>query len=114
MVFDQGRKGIRMHGTEMEVIELGGAPGSDSLGVQDCLVWNESLDNPATAFLAAQLQPPHFPTPLGVFRSVEATPYETLVNDQVRQETERKGPGDLAKLIYSGDIWTVQADNPAS
>jgi 2-oxoglutarate/2-oxoacid ferredoxin oxidoreductase subunit beta len=114
MVFDRGRKGIRMHGTEMEVIELGGAPGSSGLGAQDCLVWNESLSNPATAFLAAQLQPPHFPTPLGVFRSVEAAPYEQLVNDQVRQETERKGPGDLAKLIYSGDIWTVNADRTVS
>ena len=111
MVYDQGRKGIRMRGTEMEVIELGGA---DGLGPQDCLVWNDRLDNPATAFLAAQLQPPHFPTPVGVFRSVDAAPYEALVNDQVRHEIETKGPGDLAKLVYSGDMWTVHADHTVS
>ncbi len=43
----------------------------NGLGPDDCLVWDETLENPATAFLAAQLLPPHFPTALGVFRSVD-------------------------------------------
>jgi 2-oxoglutarate ferredoxin oxidoreductase subunit beta len=109
MVFAGGTKGIRMRGTEMEVIELG-----SGLTAADCLVWNESVENPATAFLAAQLLPPHFPTALGVFRSVELPAYETLVADQVRHETEQKGPGDLAKLLYSGDVWTVHPDHHVS
>ena len=60
-------KGIRMRGTEMEVIELGGEFGRATTA------WSgtRSLHNPATAFLAAQLLPPHFPTALGVFRNVE-------------------------------------------
>src|SRR6476619_7018079 len=54
LVFGKNKeRGIRMRGTQMEVIELGG-----ELGPDDCLVWDETQENPATAFLAAQLQPP--------------------------------------------------------
>ncbi len=59
LIFGKNKdRGIRMQGTQMEVVELGGEFGPD-----DCLVWDETQQNPATAFLAAQLQPPHFPTP---------------------------------------------------
>ncbi len=110
MVFGKNRdKGIRMRGTEMEVIEFG-----NGLSADDCIVWDETVDNPAPAFLVSQLVPPHFPTPVGVFRSVEAPTYESRVSDQVRQEVAKKGPGDLDKLIHSGDIWTVHADHTIS
>jgi 2-oxoglutarate/2-oxoacid ferredoxin oxidoreductase subunit beta len=95
-------KGIRMNGSHMEVIHLG-----NGLGPDDCLVWDATLDNPATAFLAAQLLPPHFPTALGVFRNVEAVPYEQRVIGQIQQETERLGMGELDKLLKAGDTWTV-------
>jgi 2-oxoglutarate ferredoxin oxidoreductase subunit beta len=104
LIFGKAKdKGIRMRGTEMEVITLG----EDGLTEADCLVWNSTLDNPATAFLAAQLLPPQFPTALGVFRNVETPTYEERVTDQVRQETERLGVGQLDDLLRSGDTWTV-------
>jgi 2-oxoglutarate/2-oxoacid ferredoxin oxidoreductase subunit beta len=112
LVFGPGKsKGIRMRGTEMEVIQLGAETG---LGPDDCLVWNESLPNPATAFLAAQLLPPHFPTAIGVFRSVEMPTYETLVNSQVQAEMERGRGNSLKDLVYSGDLWTVNQDSSIS
>jgi 2-oxoglutarate/2-oxoacid ferredoxin oxidoreductase subunit beta len=98
-------KGIRMNGTQMEVIQLGDQGGA--LTADDCLVWDESLDNPATAFLAAQLLPPHFPTALGVFRAVDMPSYEERVTEQMRQETDRKGLGKLEDLLKSGDTWVV-------
>jgi 2-oxoglutarate/2-oxoacid ferredoxin oxidoreductase subunit beta len=104
LVFGKAKdKGIRMRGTEMEVITLG----EGGMTEADCLVWDSTLDNPATAFLAAQLLPPQFPTALGVFRNVEAATYEERVNEQVRQETERLGVGKLDDLLRSGDTWTV-------
>jgi 2-oxoglutarate ferredoxin oxidoreductase subunit beta len=103
LVFGKNRdKGIRMRGTELEVIHLG-----DGLTADDCLVWDATLENPATAFLAAQLLPPEFPTALGVFRNVEVPAYEERVIDQIRQETDRLGAGTLEKLLQSGETWTV-------
>jgi 2-oxoglutarate ferredoxin oxidoreductase subunit beta len=95
-------KGIRMRGTEMEVVQLG-----DGIGPEDCVVWDESLDNPATAFLAAQLLPPNFPTALGVFRNVTQPAYEERVVEQIQQETDRLGVGKLDALLKAGDTWTV-------
>ncbi len=71
------------------------------------MVWDESLDNPATAFLAAQLLPPNFPTALGVFRNVVRPAYEELVMEQLHQETDRLGIGKLDALLKAGDTWTV-------
>jgi 2-oxoglutarate ferredoxin oxidoreductase subunit beta len=103
LVFGKNKdKGIRMRGTEMEVIHLG-----DGLGPDDCLVWDATLENPATAFLAAQLLPPHFPTALGLFRSVDVPAYEERVVGQMQQETERLGVGKLEDLLKAGDTWSV-------
>ncbi|HEX5761153.1 MAG TPA: 2-oxoacid:ferredoxin oxidoreductase subunit beta [Thermoanaerobaculia bacterium] len=110
MVFGKGRdKGIRMNGTRMEVIHLG-----DGLTEADCLVWDESDENPATAFLAAQLLPPDFPTPVGVIRAVEMPSYEQRVVAQIQAEIDRLGEGSLEKLIRSGDTWTVHPDGHVS
>ncbi len=110
MVFGKdGDKGIRMRGTEMEVIELG-----NGLGPDDCLVWDETMENPATAFLVSQLLPPRFPTPIGVLRSVETPTYEARVVEQIETAIEKKGPGKLEDLLYSGDLWTVHADHTVS
>ncbi|HSS48260.1 MAG TPA: thiamine pyrophosphate-dependent enzyme, partial [Thermoanaerobaculia bacterium] len=95
-------KGIRMRGTQMEVVQLG-----DGVSPDDCVVWDESLDNPATAFLAANLLPPHFPTALGVFRNVTQPAYEELVVEQMQHETDRLGLGKLDALLKTGDTWTV-------
>jgi 2-oxoglutarate ferredoxin oxidoreductase subunit beta len=103
LVFGKNKdKGIRMRGTEMEVIQLG-----NGLTADDCVVWDATLENPATSFLAAQLLPPHFPTALGVFRNVEIPSYEERVVDQIRQETDRLGTGTLESLLKAGDTWTV-------
>ncbi len=109
LVFGKNKnRGIRMKGTQMEVIELGG-----ELTADDCLVWDETQENPATAFLMAQLQPPHFPTPLGVFRNVEMPSYEERVITQLQTETDRLGVGKLEDLLKAGDTWVV-GEQPAS
>jgi 2-oxoglutarate ferredoxin oxidoreductase subunit beta len=106
LVFGKKRdKGIRMRGTQMEVVELGQGAADPA----DCVVWDEHLDNPATAFLAAQLLPPGFPTAIGVFREVERPSYESAVVAQVEHEIERHGAGKLEDLLHAGDTWTVPA-----
>jgi 2-oxoglutarate ferredoxin oxidoreductase subunit beta len=102
-------KGIRMNGTQMEVVHLG-----DGISPEDCVVWDETLENPATAFLAANLLPPQFPTALGVFRRVEMPSYEQRVVEQMQQETDRLGVGKLEDLMKAGDTWTVSEHVPAA
>ena len=103
LVFGKNKdKGIRMRGTQMEVVLLG-----DGIGPEDCVVWDESLENPATAFLAANLLPPNFPTALGVFRNVAMPAYEERVVGQLQSETERLGIGKLDDLLKAGETWTV-------
>jgi 2-oxoglutarate ferredoxin oxidoreductase subunit beta len=102
-------RGIRLNGTELEVVKF-----ADGFGPDDCLVWDETRANPAIAFMAAQMRRPEFPTPIGVLRRVERTPFDSLVVSQIESETGRKGIGSLEKLLVAGDTWTVHADGTVS
>jgi len=99
---DDQDRGIRLNGLEPEVIRF-----EDGYGPEDCVVWDEKAQSPTLAFLASQLLPPHFPTPLGVIRSIDAPPYEELVNQQVEAQIERLGRGDLGELLAGGETWEV-------
>jgi 2-oxoglutarate ferredoxin oxidoreductase subunit beta len=96
------KKGIRLCGMRLEVVNLEG-----SVGPEDCMVWDEDRENPAFAFLAAYMQPPELPTPIGVFRNVVKAPYESGVVNQIQREVEHRGAGKLEDLLYSGDTWKV-------
>ncbi|MDX1643575.1 MAG: 2-oxoacid:ferredoxin oxidoreductase subunit beta [Thermoanaerobaculia bacterium] len=110
LVFGKEReRGIRQRGADLEVVELDG-----SLGPDDCLVWDESRPNPALAFLLAQMEPPEFPTPIGVFRAVETPTYDREVVAQLESARESRGEGTLEDLIYSGDLWEVGEDGAIS
>lgn len=112
MVFGKQRpRGIRLNGLTPEVIDLG--EGSN-LSEADCMVWDESMESPALAFLASQLLPPEFPTPIGVFRSVDVPRYDEQVIAQIEHEIDLKGAGKLEDLLYSGDMWTVHEDGSVS
>jgi 2-oxoglutarate ferredoxin oxidoreductase subunit beta len=100
-------KGIRLdHETlELEVVRLG-----DGIGVEDLLVWDETRPDPAIAFMLAQLEPPAFPTPIGVFRSVARPSYEERVIAQIQAQQDKVGIGTLEGLLYSGEVWRVEQD----
>ena len=110
LIFGKGKtKGIRLNGTELEVIDL-----TAGFSADDCLVWDETRLNPAIAVMIAQMGPPNFPTPLGVLRRVDVPSFESGVIGQIERETERKGAGSLDKLLRSGDMWTVHEDGTVS
>ena len=91
--------GVRLDGFNVSKC----APGEAS-------VWNASTPTTAPGVLMAEIErdPAGLPTPLGIFRSVEAPVFETLVHDQIDQVTSSKGNGKVEDLIYSGDIWDVE------
>jgi 2-oxoglutarate ferredoxin oxidoreductase subunit beta len=78
------------------------------VGEERLVVHDEARADPSLAFMLSRLSVgPTTPTPVGVFRAVERPDYGSLVNQQLLEAAERKGPGDLAALLSSGSTWTV-------
>jgi len=59
------------------------------------------------ALVLAQLPSPEFPIATGVLLSVEATVYEEILVEQERKAIADRGPGQIEKLLRSGDTWKV-------
>jgi 2-oxoglutarate ferredoxin oxidoreductase subunit beta len=101
---DQNR-GIRLEGTHPEAVELGA-----DYSPEDLLVHDEAAPHPTLAYLLTQLSYPDYPIPVGVFRNVKRPEYSELMTQQIDHAIEKGGRGDLAKLLNSGDTWTINAD----
>ncbi|MGA9884005.1 MAG: 2-oxoacid:ferredoxin oxidoreductase subunit beta [Candidatus Acidiferrales bacterium] len=106
LIFGKNRdKGIWLNGLKLEVVQLG-----NGISEKDLLVHDEHNADPVYSFLLAHMEKTEgFPTPIGVFRSVEAPRYEDLVNSQIRDVQAKRGAGDLEKLLRTGDTWEVRA-----
>jgi 2-oxoglutarate ferredoxin oxidoreductase subunit beta len=79
------------------------------VGVDALVVHDEERADPGLAFLLSRLSSgPTSPTPIGVFRAVERPHYGQMVEAQLLDAAQRKGPGDLHQLLHSGSTWTVE------
>jgi len=104
LVFGQSvKKGIRLNGTQPEVVELGKGISED-----DLLFHDERSSNPSLAFLLSRMRYPDLPEPMGVFREIEAPIYDACVNEQIEAEVKKRGEGDFDALFNSGDTWVVE------
>jgi 2-oxoglutarate/2-oxoacid ferredoxin oxidoreductase subunit beta len=102
LIFGKDRnKGIRLNGLKLEVVELG-----NGITEADLLVHDVHAE-PSLAYMLARMDYPDFPVPVGVFRSVAKPTYEELLEAQVEDSISRMGPGNLEKLLHSGDTWVV-------
>jgi 2-oxoglutarate ferredoxin oxidoreductase subunit beta len=100
----QGEKGIRLNGLKPEVVKVA------DVGEENLLVHDEKADEPTLAYLLSRMEPPDFPTPLGVFRAVEKPVYSQLLMEQVRNAQAEKA-ADLDALFRQGETWVV-AESP--
>ncbi|MBI4367429.1 MAG: 2-oxoacid:ferredoxin oxidoreductase subunit beta [Deltaproteobacteria bacterium] len=97
----QREKGIRLNARlEPEVVALG-----NGVSEQDCIRHDET--NPVLAQLLARLQPPNFPTALGVIYAATRPSYEAGVAEQIAAAKAKK-PIGVKDLIQSGHLWTVK------
>jgi 2-oxoglutarate ferredoxin oxidoreductase subunit beta len=96
-------KGIRLHGLNPEVVELGNGIAKD-----DLLVHDERADEPSLAYLLSRMVYPDFPECLGVFRCVERPTYEAVLNKQLDDAIVTRGAGKLEDLFASDETWTVE------
>ena len=102
MIFGKDRnKGIRMNGLAPEVVTLG-----DNGYTEANLMVHDEGDE-TLAFMLSRMEPPKFPIPLGVFRSVERPTYTDRLIQQGEEAVVKKGEGDLAELYHATDTWQV-------
>ena len=71
-------------------------------------LWVHDQGDVAAALVLASLHSPEFPIPIGVLGQVEAPIYEQLIFEQEQHAVSERGPGDIAKLLVSGDTWTIR------
>jgi 2-oxoglutarate/2-oxoacid ferredoxin oxidoreductase subunit beta len=105
MVFGKERnKGIRMNGAHPEIVTIG----ENGITENDLLVHDIYLKDPSVAFMLARMEQPDFPQPVGIFRAIERPTYEDMMEDQIEAAVAKAGPGNLEKLINSGETWVVE------
>jgi 2-oxoglutarate ferredoxin oxidoreductase subunit beta len=105
MLFGKERnKGIRLHGHKPEIVTIG----ENGISEADILVHDET--DPLIAFMLAHIYWPEFPVPVGVIRRISRPTHDELMTGQIEQAVASRGKGDLAKLLASGETWTVEGD----
>lgn len=103
LIFGKERnKGIRLKGLKLEVVNLG-----EGVAESDLLVHDEKNPDPSYAFFLSQMKLPEYPVPLGIFRAIEKPTFDQLMRAQVKKAKETMGEGDLKKILFSGETWTV-------
>ncbi|MGD8330782.1 MAG: 2-oxoacid:ferredoxin oxidoreductase subunit beta [Acidobacteriota bacterium] len=95
------QKGIRLNGLVPEVVLV------EEVGEENLLVHDERAEEPTLAYLLSRMGPPHFPTPVGVFRAIDKPIYDELLMDQVH-DAMAKTPPDLDALYRRGETWVVE------
>lgn len=98
------RRSIVIRNMQPVVVDLD----RDEYAEHEVLIHDTAATSPALAALLATLEPPEFPTVLGVFRKVERPLYEELLLDQNRSSVAQRGKGDIEKLLNSGSTWEVE------
>src|SRR6266481_6060579 len=98
-------RGIRMRNRDMhlEVVEIG-----NGISESDLIVHDEKAPDSYLAYMLARMEYPGYPVPIGVFRDVNKATYEEMLAGQIKMATEKMGPGNLEKLINSGDTWVIE------
>ncbi len=97
-------KGIVMDGAKPKAVEIG----NGKFRIEDVIVHDEFDESPVLATLLANLtEDPTMPTPIGVFRQITKPTYDGDVEAQVNTVTNKKGKGDLEKVLFAGNTWQV-------
>ncbi len=103
MIYGKAKnKGLRLNAKTLTLEEV--TIGENGVTVDDLLVHDEK--NRMLAMMLTGLKPPAFPEVLGVIYCDPATSYESAVVAQ-EDAVKAKGPGDLDKLMRTGNTWAV-------
>ncbi len=116
LLFDNDTKGIVMNidGASPKLsVEAVSADASVSVNGNKFLVHDPNNEDHTLAYLISQLgiSSDEMPTAMGVMRAVRKPTYDEVLYEQEAQAKAERGAGNLKKLIYSSDIWTVTEES---
>jgi len=106
MIFGENDEfGIRLNGTDPEVVEL-----DNGFSVDDLWIHNEHDAIKANILIRMEAVYPDkgFPRPFGVFFKQDRVKYEVLLQNQINHSTHDLGAGDLDALIAGNETWVIK------
>lgn len=105
MVFGKDNdKGIKLDGAKPIIVDLA----SGSFSKDDLLVHDEFSEEPILAMILAHMTDhPDYPTPIGIFRQVQRETYDGGIRNQINAVTEKRGKGNLEKILFGANTWEV-------
>ena len=94
------RRGLVLDGVKPKVVKVKDVPES--------ALWVHDETDRGTALVLAHLWAPDYPIPLGVLAAnAGETTYEEILIQQEQKSISERGPGDIAKLLVSGETWKI-------
>ncbi len=97
------QKGLHLNGTHLEIVTLG----EQGITEKDILIHNPFENDSSLHLKIAQMTLPDFPVALGVIRSVAASTYDDLLQDQINNAKDKGNIRSVDDLLNSGDIFTI-------
>jgi 2-oxoglutarate ferredoxin oxidoreductase subunit beta len=94
-------KGIRLRGLKPVIVDL-----DKDFNEKELLMHDQYCEDSALANLLSGFDYPDFPVPMGIFRQVENSTYGEKIEEQIKSQIEKKGIGNLEKLLRGNHAWT--------
>ena len=94
-------KGIRLRGLKPVIVDL-----DKDFNEKDLLIHDQFCEDSTLANLLSGFDYPDFPVPMGIIRQVESPTYGEKIEEQVKSQIEKKGVGNLEKLLRGNHAWT--------
>ena len=94
-------KGIRLRGLKPVIVDL-----DKDFNEKDLLIHDQFCEDSTLANLLSGFDYPDFPVPMGIIRQVESPTYGEKIEDQIKSQIEKKGIGNLEKLLRGNHAWT--------
>jgi 2-oxoglutarate ferredoxin oxidoreductase subunit beta len=100
LVFDEGRKGLKINGLKPEIVDL-----AEGNSLND--LWIHDPEDPTKAYLLSRLFGEDEPRALGILYKEKRFTYEQAAQNQLQKAREVIGPPDLDRLLRGKHSWTV-------
>ncbi|MEQ9263077.1 MAG: 2-oxoacid:ferredoxin oxidoreductase subunit beta [Owenweeksia sp.] len=106
LVYDGGKKGLRLDGIRPQIVDMDNDYSESDLWVHD---EKDSVKaHILSRFFDKDPTPETFPRPFGILYSEDRFTYETAMQNQMDKALDLQGKGDLDDLISGKNTWTVE------